>query len=121
MDKAEEQLDLWAEHESQYFALQKELQDHITTGLAELSQAKLTNSALESELQVCNFRSPAAHYKALVSPETVDLVGTTPRPSDLFGISTNPHLHRSQGQFISALQTIARLIHLQKTVKRLKN
>ena len=118
MDRAERVLDRLAEMESSYFSLQKQLQDEVTLGLAELAQGKLTNSALESELKACNFRSPAPHCKALLSADRVEVVGTAPRLSEAFGISSSPNLHRAQSHFAAALRTACKLAQVQRDVSR---
>lgn len=118
MDRAERVLDQFEQMEDSYFSLQKQLQDEVALGLAELAQGKLTNSTLESELKACNLRSPAPHCKALMSADRVELVGVTPRPSEAFGISSSPNLHRAQSHFVAALRTVCKLVQAQRDVNK---
>lgn len=118
MDRAEEVLDQLERLEDSYFSLQKQLQEQVAQGLAEVAQSKLTNSAVDSELKACNYRSAAAHQKALVSDQKVELVGVAPKLSDTFGLSPNPNLHRAQSHFTAALRTICQLVEVQRGVNK---
>lgn len=106
-DPAEQVLD---RIDNEYLALYEELQRALTAGLSELALAKLTNPDLSSELKTCNFTSPKAHCRVLVTDSSVELVGAAPRLTDIFHLSpSNPNLHRAKTHFTSVLTLACRV------------